>query len=118
VTFDPPMPAWSAGPVDAMSWAWDGSGAFSGQMTMPLADQTFVQQQTGSYSATAEAHLIPQVNGGIIWIQGEWLEEGSTQLCLDDDCRDLPWTGQSERRWFWAVNTATGAVGATPDDVR
>jgi hypothetical protein len=118
VTFDPPMPAWSPGPTDAMSWAWDGGGTFSGQTTMPVAEQTFVQRQAGSYSVSVEAHLIPQVNGAIIWIQGEWQEEGTAQLCLDDECRDLPWSGQSGRRWFWAVNTASGAVGATPDDVR
>jgi hypothetical protein len=101
-----------------MSWAWDGGGAFNGQTSMPLADQTFVQRQAGNYTVIVEAHLIPQVNGGIIWIQGEWQEEGTAQLCLDDDCRDLPWGGQPGRRWFWAVNTATGAVGLTPDDVR
>jgi hypothetical protein len=118
VTFDPPMPAWSAGPAGAMTWAWDGGGSFSGQTNMPVAEQTFVQRQTGSYSVSVEARLIPQANGGIIWIQGEWREEGSAQLCLDDDCRELPWNGQPGRRWFWAVNTASGAVGATPDDVR
>jgi hypothetical protein len=60
----------------------------------------------------------PGAQGWILWMRGSWVEEGTSTICNASGCEDQAWTGQPEREWSWAFNTATGAIAQTPEGVR
>lgn len=58
-----------------------------------------------------------QTPGQLIWLQGEWVENGKQTRCHEKTCDTVPVVDLPSRQWSFAFNTATGKVGATPGEV-
>lgn len=59
-----------------------------------------------------------QPAGWVVWLRGEWREDGTVKRCLSGDCVTGPWSDQPAREWMWAFDTSTDKVGETPDQVQ
>jgi hypothetical protein len=59
----------------------------------------------------------PESARRVLWLQGEWIGSGKQTVCAGKTCASSPMKDVPTLSWSFAINTSTGKLGTTPDQV-